>query len=84
MHMHKEQRLALHESLELHELLNFKTLCLAKSKLTQGIVFDQELRALLEKDVQQTLQAIPRLQEVYSRARFAAEPPEFRPTPITQ
>lgn len=81
--MHSEQKLALHESLELHEILNFKTLCLAKSKLTQGIVFDQELKALLEKDVRQTLLAIPALQQLYRRARFAAEPPEFRPTPIT-
>ncbi|CAM3682354.1 hypothetical protein BRIN106911_24335 [Brevibacillus invocatus] len=28
--------LAAHESLEIHEVLNFKTLCLAKSKLMQG------------------------------------------------
>ena len=80
--MHTDQALALHESLELHEMVNFKTLNLAKSKLLQGVVFDQELRALLEKDVQMTLQSLPRLQELYRRARFAAEPPEFRPTPM--
>lgn len=74
--------LAAHESLELHELLNFKTLCLAKSKLMQGIVFDQDLRALMEKDVQQTLAAIADLQAVYAQAPFRTEVPENRPTPI--
>lgn len=76
------QMLANHESLELHEAINFKTLCLAKSKLMQGMVFDQELRALMEKDVQQSITAIEQLRAVYAKAPFAAEVPEFRPTPI--
>lgn len=76
------QHLANHESLELHELLNFKTLCLAKSKFMQGLVFDQELRDLMEKDVQQVRQDIADLQAVYDNAPFQAPVPEFRPTPI--
>lgn len=76
------QTLAPHESLELHEMLNFKTLCLAKSKLMQGLVFDQELRALMQKDVEQSLRAISKLQDVYSKAPFHAPVPELRPTPI--
>jgi len=75
------QTLAPHESLELHEALNFKTLCLAKSKLMQGLVFDQELKALMQKDVQQSMQAIAELQAVYARAPFQAPLPE-QPTPI--
>lgn len=43
------QKLADHESLDLHEVINFKTLCLAKSKLMQGLVFDDDLRALMKK-----------------------------------
>lgn len=74
--------LAPHEALEIHEAINFKTLCLAKSKLMQGLVFDQELRALMEKDVQQTIQAIADLQSVYAKAPFHAPVPEYRPTPI--
>jgi similar to spore coat protein len=58
------QGLVLHESLELHELLNFKTICMTKSKLMQGIVFDQELKALLEKDVQQSRYAVEALQKL--------------------
>lgn len=60
--------LAPHEMMELHEMLNFKTLCLAKSKMMQGLVFDQELRALMEKDVQQSLKAITDLKSIYAKA----------------
>lgn len=76
------QKLAPHESLELHEALNFKTLCLAKSKLMQGLVFDQELKALMQKDVIQSIQQITELQAIYERAPFQAPVPD-NPTPIT-
>jgi similar to spore coat protein len=42
-----------------------KTVSLLKSKLIQGIVFDQDLRALMEKDVQQSIQAINELRDLY-------------------
>ncbi len=44
-----KRELAAHESLDLHEIINFKTLCVAKSKLMQGLVFDQDLKTLMEK-----------------------------------
>lgn len=77
-----DTQLAAHESLEIHELLNFKTLCLAKSKLMQGLVFDQDLKALMEKDVQQSIREIAQLQAIYTKAPFQTEVPENRPTPI--
>lgn len=80
--MMNQETLAAHESLEIHEALNFKTLCLAKSKLMQGLIFDQELKALMEKDVQQSIQAIADLQAIYSKAPFQAPVPQSRPTPI--
>ncbi|AYE50001.1 spore gernimation protein GerQ [Priestia megaterium] len=76
------QKLADHESLDLHEVINFKTLCLAKSKLMQGLVFDDDLRALMKKDVEQSIQALGELQAVYQRAPFEAPVPQNRPTPI--
>ncbi|QHA93109.1 spore gernimation protein GerQ [Bacillus sp. N1-1] len=76
------QKLANHESLDLHEVINFKTLCLAKSKLMQGLVFDQDLRALMQKDVEQSMQALGELQAIYNRVPFAAPIPQSRPTPI--
>lgn len=78
----KDNSLAPHESLDLHEVLNFKTLCAAKSKLMQGIVFDQELKALMQKDVDQSTVAIHELKAVYQRAPFQAPVPESKPTPI--
>jgi len=76
------QRLAPHESVDLHEIINFKTLCVAKSKLMQGLVFDQDLKALMQKDVQQSIQDLTELQAIYERAPFEAPFPESRPTPI--
>lgn len=76
------QALAAHEAMELHEMLNFKTLCLAKSKLMQGLVFDQELKDLMQKDVEQSTQAIADLQAIYAKAPFQAPVPKNRPTPI--
>jgi similar to spore coat protein len=79
--MINQETLAAHESLEVHEALNFKTLCVFKSKLMQGLVFDQDLKALMQKDVDQSIQAIADLKAVYKRAPFQAPVPE-RPTPI--
>lgn len=76
------QTLAAHEAVDLHEIVNFKTLCIAKSKLMQGLVFDQDLKDLMQKDVQQSIQDLTDLQEVYERAPFQAPVPESRPTPI--
>ncbi|WP_088070068.1 spore gernimation protein GerQ [Gottfriedia luciferensis] len=76
------QKLADHESLDLHEVINFKTLCLAKSKLMQGLVFDDDLRALMQKDVEQSMQELGELQSIYQRAPFEAPVPQNRPTPI--
>lgn len=60
--------LALHETMEVHEMLNFKTVCMTKSKMMEGLVFDQELKGLLEKDVQQSLTAIKDLQNLLKNA----------------
>lgn len=76
------QKLAPHESLDLHEVINFKTLCVAKSKLMQGLAFDQDLRNLMQKDVDQSIQELNELQAIYQRAPFEAPVPQNRPTPI--
>lgn len=79
-----QQQLAAHESVDIHEVLNFKTLCLAKSKLMQGLVFDRDLKALMQKDVEMTLRDIADLQALYAKAPFQSPVPELRPTPILQ
>ncbi|CAM4288891.1 spore gernimation protein GerQ [Paenibacillus tarimensis] len=80
----RSQTLAAHESVDLHEMLNMKTLGLAKSKLLQGLVFDVELKALLQKDAELSAQSIANLQRLYAKAPFQAPVPPNRPTPILQ
>jgi similar to spore coat protein len=63
----EQDLLALHETMETHELLNFKTVCLLRSKLMQGLCFDNELKALMEKDVQQSIQDVNELLGFYKR-----------------
>lgn len=57
--------LGLHETLELHELLSFKTLCMTKSQLMSGLVQDQELKSLLDQDVNSTKGHIQQLQNFF-------------------
>ena len=61
------EQLTLHEAMEVHEMLNFKTVCMTKSKLMQGLVFDQELKAVLQKDVEQSMRAIEVLQSLENK-----------------
>ncbi|WP_099353785.1 spore coat protein [Fredinandcohnia onubensis] len=64
-----QNTLGFHETMETHEMINFKTICLVRSKLMQGICFDNDLKALMEKDVHQTMAAIEELKELYEKAR---------------
>jgi similar to spore coat protein len=63
-----EQCLSLHETMQVHEMLNFKTVCMTTSKMLQGIVFDQDLKALMAKDVNQSIVSIADLQHLLSKA----------------
>lgn len=57
--------MAFHETMDVHELLNVKTIGLLKSKLIQGVVFDDDLRKLLQKNVDMTVVDIKQLQRMY-------------------
>ncbi|MDP4106278.1 MAG: spore coat protein [Bacillota bacterium] len=61
------ESLALHETMETHEILNFKTVCLLRSKLMQGLCFDNDLKALMEKDVQQSIKDVNELLGFYKQ-----------------
>ena len=63
----QQQGLPFHEAMEIHELLNLKTINTLKSKLIQGVVFDQELKRLLEQNVQLSIQATNNLQNLLMR-----------------
>ncbi|WP_078427584.1 hypothetical protein [Alkalihalobacterium alkalinitrilicum] len=53
---------ALHETLELHELLTFKNLCLTKSSTMSSLVECEELKAILTMDVTTGKQHVQQLQ----------------------
>ncbi|WP_323372968.1 hypothetical protein [Tumebacillus lacus] len=53
-----ENSFTVHEIMEIHEMQNFKTICLNRSKLVQGMVKDPDLKAMLEMDVQASIQAL--------------------------
>lgn len=61
--------LGYHETMDTHEMINFKTVCLMKSKLMQGVCFDNDLKALMQKDVQQSVVALQELKGLYEKAR---------------
>lgn len=52
------ETLAPGETMQVHEMLNCKTIYMTISKIMEGVVFDQVLKALLEKDVHQSIVAI--------------------------
>jgi similar to spore coat protein len=54
--------LALHETLEVHEILTFKNLCLTKSTTMSGLVQDEELKTILSDDVASGTKFIKHLQ----------------------
>jgi similar to spore coat protein len=60
-----EKKMALHEMMEFHEVINFMTLSLLKSKLSQGVVFDEDLRSLLEKNVKLSTPALEGMLKLY-------------------
>lgn len=64
------EKLALHETLETHEIINFKTVCLLRSKLMQGICFNNELKQLMEKDVKQSIQDLNELLPFYNQSQI--------------
>lgn len=59
-----------HETFEFHELINFMTVSLLKSKISQGIVFDQDLRKLLDKNVKLSTPALEAMIKLYSKSEI--------------
>ncbi|AZK48221.1 hypothetical protein [Paenibacillus lentus] len=56
--------LGVHEKLELHELLNFKTTCLTKVQTMMPMVIDPNLKTILENDVRSGTEDIQELRNL--------------------
>ncbi|WP_025675728.1 hypothetical protein [Paenibacillus polymyxa] len=63
----------LHETLEVHELSAFKTVCLTKSKTMQALISDPVLKAILQKDVDLTTRQLQELGNVLNQASSSQE-----------
>ncbi|MFP5112948.1 hypothetical protein ACSU64_11275 [Bacillaceae bacterium C204] len=59
----------LHETLDLHELLSIKNLCLTKSTTMSVLAQDEELRAILSDDVTNGIRHIQQLQQFLTNRR---------------
>lgn len=66
-----QQEFALNESIQLHELITFKNLCLTKSFTMSPLVSDNELKTILQQDVNTTQQHILELKELMEKANAA-------------
>lgn len=59
-----KQELALHEKLEVHELLTLKTSCATKAVTMLELVKDDKLKGLIEEDLKNSAKAIEQLQSL--------------------
>ncbi|ADK15017.1 MULTISPECIES: spore coat protein [Clostridium] len=66
--MSKQSAIAPHESIEVHELLTFKNICLTKSTTAAKLVSDSELKTILQNDVSTTKRQIQELKEIMERS----------------
>lgn len=55
-------QLATYETLDLHEIMNFKTVCMTKASTMQGLISDPQLKTLLQQDVEQSKMQIQQIQ----------------------
>ncbi|MFS0725181.1 hypothetical protein [Paenibacillus sp. 1P07SE] len=60
---------ALHETLEVHELAAFNTVCLTKSKTMQALVSDPALKEILQRDVEVTTRKLQELGAILSKVK---------------
>lgn len=60
-------KLAMHETLDLHEILSFKNVCVTKAASMQGMVSCPQLRSFLQQDVQKGQQMIREIQGLLSQ-----------------
>ncbi|WP_100407028.1 hypothetical protein [Bacillus solitudinis] len=60
---------AIHEVLEVHEILTIKNVCAAKSSIMQGLAADKKLKGLLEDDARMSQKAVKQLKAILEEAK---------------
>jgi similar to spore coat protein len=69
----KQQQTALNESIQLHELLTFKNLCLTKSFTMSPLVSDEELKSILQQDVTTGQQHVKDLRRLIEQSNITTQ-----------
>lgn len=64
-----KQCIAPHESIQLHEILTFKNLCLTKSLTMSKLVSDEELKSILNQDATLGEEHVKELKTLMEEAR---------------
>jgi similar to spore coat protein len=59
---------ALHETLEVHELAAFKTICMTKAKTMKGLISDPALKGILQQDVEISTRQLQELGSILTNA----------------
>lgn len=66
-------KLAPNETIQLHELMTLKNLCLTKSVTMSPLVSDEELKTILKNDVTVSEQHVKDLGELMMHSNMASE-----------
>ena len=68
----QQQGLAPNETMQLHEILTLKNLCLTKSVTMSPLVSDDELKTILKNDIKTSEQHIKELRGYLEQSRIAS------------
>lgn len=66
--MVQRTKIAPHEAMELHELIEFKNLCATKSASMAALVKDEELKTMMQQDLTMGQDHITELQNLMQKA----------------
>lgn len=68
-----DAKLAMHESLELHELMAFKNVCATKASTMSAMVQDPKLKSLMQKDAQTSTRHMQELASLLQNATIGGQ-----------
>ncbi|QHQ61571.1 spore coat protein [Anaerocolumna sedimenticola] len=68
----QQQDLAPNETMQLHEILTLKNLCLTKSITMSPLISDEELKTIIKNDIQKSVQHIKELREYLDESMIAS------------
>ncbi|HAN20316.1 MAG: spore coat protein [Clostridiales bacterium GWF2_36_10] len=71
--MNSTNKIAPHETFDLHELLTFKNICATKSSTMNAMVNDEELKSILQQDVTVSQQQIRDLESLIKMSEYSTQ-----------